>query len=129
MINPGDFTILLVEDSRTIRYAYKNILEKHGFFVAEAEDGESAWESVIEDEPDLVLLDLILPDISGLEVLERIRSFDSTKDLPVIILTNVKEIPDVQKAISLGANYYGYKGSSNPQKILATIHKILEKKN
>lgn len=127
MINPSDFTILLVEDSMTIRYAYKNLLENHGFYVVEAEDGEGAWESVIEDEPDLVLLDLILPDISGLEVLERIRSFDNTKDLPVIILTNVKEIPDIQKAISLGANYYGYKGSSSPEKILKTIINILEK--
>ncbi len=120
-------TILLVEDSPTIRLLYRKVLETDGFDVVEAEDGESGWEMAVSREPDLILLDLILPDSNGLEVLERIRASEVTKNIPVIVLTTMKRIQDIQRAINLGANYYAYKGSDSPKKILNMIHKLLGK--
>ncbi len=120
-------TILLVEDSPTIRLLYRKVLETDGFDVIEAEDGESGWETAVSREPDLILLDLILPDSNGLEVLERIRASEVTKNIPVIVLTTMKRIQDIQRAINLGANYYAYKGSDSPKKILSMIHKLLGK--
>ena len=127
MIISEKHTILLVEDSPTIRLLYRKVLESDGFEVMEAEDGESGWEIAVNREPDLILLDLILPDSNGLEVLERIRASETTKNIPVIVLTTMKRIQDVQRAINLGANYYAYKGSDSPKKILSMIHKLLEK--
>lgn len=120
-------TILLVEDSPTIRLLYRKVLESDGFEVIEAEDGEAGWELAVNKEPDLILLDLILPDSNGLEVLERIRASEVTKHIPVIVLTTMKRIQDIQQAINLGANYYAYKGSDSPKKILSMIHKLLDK--
>ncbi len=128
MIIPQEYTILLVEDSKTIRLAYRVILQNHGFNIIEAEDGQTAWKEAFEKKPDLILLDLILPDVSGFDVLKKIRATEQTKDIPVVVLTNLKEIGDVQKAINLGANFYGYKGDASPQKILSMIDKILEKR-
>ena len=78
MIISEKHTILLVEDSPTIRLLYRKVLESDGFEVIEAEDGESGWEIAVNREPDLILLDLILPDSNGLEVLERIRASETT---------------------------------------------------
>ena len=129
MIITEEYTILLVEDSKTIRFAYYTILQNHGFNVIEAENGETAWTFAVEKKPDIILLDLILPDISGFDVLKRIRANETTKNIPVVVLSNLKEIADIQKAINLGANYYGYKGADSPQKIIAMIHTILEKRS
>ncbi|MCJ7813263.1 response regulator [bacterium] len=127
MIIPEKLTILLVEDSPTIRLLYRKVLESDGFEVIEAEDGETGWEMAMNKKPNLILLDLILPDANGLEVLERVRASDVTKNIPVIVLTTLKRIQDIQQAINLGANYYAYKGSDSPKKILTMIHKLLEK--
>lgn len=121
-------TILLVEDSQTIRFMYRGILANYGFNVIEAENGQKGYDLALERKPDLILLDLILPDIHGLDVLKKIRAYEMTKDIPVLVITNLKEIEDVQKAINLGANYYGYKGSDSPHKILFMVKKLLEKK-
>ena len=127
MIIPEKLTVLLVEDSPTIRLLYRKVLESDGFEVIEAEDGETGWEMAMNKKPNLILLDLILPDANGLEVLERVRASDVTKNIPVIVLTTLKRIQDIQQAINLGANYYAYKGSDSPKKILTMIHKLLEK--
>ncbi len=127
MIIPEIQTILLVEDSPTIRLLYRKVLESDGFEVIEAEDGETGWEMAVNNKPNLILLDLILPDENGLEVLEQVRASEVTKNIPVIVLTSMKRIQDIQQAINLGANYYAYKGSDSPKKILTMIHKLLEK--
>jgi len=127
VIIPEKLTVLLVEDSPTIRLLYRKVLESDGFEVIEAEDGETGWEMAMNKKPNLILLDLILPDANGLEVLERVRASDVTKNIPVIVLTTLKRIQDIQQAINLGANYYAYKGSDSPKKILTMIHKLLEK--
>jgi len=117
--------ILLVEDSPTVRTLYKHTFEKEGFEVLEAEDGQTAWTLANEDTPDVIVLDMILPDFHGLDLLKNIRANKLTEKIPVLVLTSLKEIQDVQKAITMGANHYCVKGSDSPEKILSMIYKLL----
>ena len=122
-------TILLIEDSKSTRFLYREFFGKHGFSVLEAEDGQGGLKIVNEKKPDIVVLDLILPDMHGLEVLKRIRLNKTTKEIPVLVLTNVKEAENIQKTMSLGANYYAHKESFTPEKTLDVIRELLKKRN
>jgi two-component system chemotaxis sensor kinase CheA len=127
MENPDKPVVLLVEDSATIRTFYKKVIESAGFEVIEAETGEQGWVAAYERVPNIICLDLILPDIHGLEVLKKIRANTFTKSIPVLVLTTLKDFADVQKAINLGANYYSIKGSDSPEKLLGMIDKLLKR--
>jgi DNA-binding response OmpR family regulator len=127
MENPSKFVILLVEDSATIRLFYKKVLESSGYEVIEAETGAQGWTAAQTRAPHLICLDMILPDIHGLEVLKKIRGEAATRTIPVLVLTTLKDFGDVQKAINLGANYYSIKGSDSPEKLLGMIDKLLKR--
>ena len=120
-------TILIVEDESVFRLIYRGVLEKEGYQVLEAENGLTAWDLVKKKKPDLVLLDLILPELSGYEVLKKIRTNEETKEIPVIIFSVLGAGEDIQKALDLGANYYRVKGSNSPSEILNYINKLLDK--
>lgn len=120
-------TILLVEDSKSTRLTYRKAFEDAGFQVLEAENGTQGWEKVRHYNPDLVVLDLILPDMHGLEVLQRIRINKFTTDIPVLVLTDVKEAEEVQKTKNLGASYYAHKGSVTPEKTIEIVKQLLKK--
>ena len=119
--------VLIIEDSITVRHLYKLTFEKEGFEVLEAANGREGWILAYQKMPDIIVLDMILPDLHGLEVLKKIRSNSTTKNIPVLALTSLKEIQDIQKAINLGANYYSVKGSDSPQKIVEMIYKLLKR--
>jgi two-component system sensor histidine kinase ChiS len=120
-------TILIVEDEPVFRLIYRGVFEHGGYKVVEAVDGEAGWEAAVEHKPDLVLLDLILPKLSGYEVLQRIRRQEGIKDTPVVIFSIMGAEKDIQKALDLGANYYRVKGSNSPKDILTEINSIFEK--
>ncbi|HHS14426.1 MAG TPA: response regulator [bacterium] len=122
-----NIVILLIEDSATVRTLYKKTFEDAGFEVIEAEYGQMGLKLAIEEKPDIIVLDMLLPDIHGLEVLESIRANEGTKQIPVLALTSLREVQDIQKAINLGANYYSVKGSDSPQKLLDMIYKLLKR--
>ena len=120
-------TILLIEDSQSTRLAYKKIFTDAGYDVKEAETGEEGWDKAISLSPDLIVLDLILPDIHGLEVLKKVRSHVKTKEIPVLVLTDIKEAEEIQKTMNLGASHYAHKGSITPEKILHIAHDLINK--
>ena len=128
MENPNKLNILIIEDESVFRLIYRGVLENAGYHVLEAENGVMGWELVKKKKPDLVLLDLILPELSGYEVLKKIRGNEETKEIPVIIFSVLGAGTDIQKALDLGANYYRVKGSNSPSEILSYIQKLLEKK-
>jgi two-component system NtrC family sensor kinase len=121
-------TILLIEDSQSTRFVYREFLERHGFTVLEAGDGKGGIKMINEKYPDAVILDLILPDIHGLEVLKQIRLNARTKSIPVLVLTNVKDAENMQKTMNLGANYYANKESFTPEKTMNVIQGLLKKR-
>jgi putative two-component system response regulator len=120
-------TILLVEDEPVFRLIYRGVLQNAGYTVIEAPDGQAGWELVRTRKPDLVLLDLILPKMSGHEVLHNIRSDESTKNIPVVIFSVMGQEKDVERSYALGANEHRLKGLESPVKILHLIQEILKK--
>ncbi|MBN1893285.1 response regulator [bacterium] len=120
--------IALIEDSQTVRFFYKAVFEKAGFEVLEAENAKDGWAVICDERPDIIVLDMMLPEISGLELLKRIRSVEFSKKIPVLVLTSVKEIDQVQEIIRQGANYYSVKGQDSPEKIKEMIYRLLKRK-
>jgi CheY-like chemotaxis protein len=120
-------TILLVEDEPVFRLIYRGVLQNAGYKVIEASDGQTGWELVRQQQPDLVLLDLILPKMSGHEVLHNIRSDAATRKIPVVIFSVMGQEKDVERSFALGANEHRMKGLESPVKILGLIQEILKK--
>ncbi len=98
--------ILIVEDMESVVTLLRSLLEREGFQVTVAQDGLEALEAVRRDKPDLVLLDLILPGLDGLEVCRRIRHDPLTAHLPIIILSGKDEETDKVIGLELGADDY-----------------------
>ena len=98
--------ILVVDDDPTVAEVVTRYLERDGFEVEHVGDGRTAVERVVADRPALVLLDLKLPKMDGLEVLRSIRKDERIKLLPVVILTSSGEQKDLVESYSLGANAY-----------------------
>ena len=97
--------ILLVEDSKAIRLANEIALHKAGYEVISAEDGEAALKMAHERKPDLILLDMILPKLSGPEVLKRLKAEPDTAPIPVVVVSSLSE-KNRQKLIEAGAEDY-----------------------
>ena len=123
--SPG--TILIIEDEPVFRLIYRGVLKNAGYTVLEAVDGVSGWETVRTQKPDLVLLDLILPRMSGHEVLHNIRATEATKKIPVIVFSVMGQEKDVEKTMAMGANDHRLKGMESPDKILNLIRDLLKK--
>lgn len=118
--------ILLVEDDTFLAGMYSTKLSLENFQVELAENGEDALKKVVQNVPDLVLLDIILPRMDGFEVLQSIKSNPKTKDVPVILLTNLGQKKDVDKGLALGAEDYLIKAHFMPNEVIDKIKKVLK---
>lgn len=98
--------ILLAEDDRFLRRAAESALKRAGFTVLPAADGEEALRLAQAEKPDLVLLDLIMPKLQGFEVLKALKADPTTAMIPVIVLSNLGQEGDVQRALESGAVAY-----------------------
>ncbi|MBA3047675.1 response regulator [Patescibacteria group bacterium] len=111
-------TILIIEDEETISSMYKAKLEESGKFkVLTAYDGVSGLEAARKEKPDIVMLDVILPQIDGFSVLAELKKKDSTKKIPVIMLTNLGTDEDKEKGKKLGAADYLVKANLTPSQV------------
>lgn len=106
MNNPENskFTILAVDDVPLNVLLVEKMLSRHGYTVKKASGGIQALQMIEAEIPSLVLLDLMMPNVDGYEVLERLRSKPETKELPVIILSALNSDSDISKGMSMGAN-------------------------
>ena len=118
--------ILVVEDDKFLRELISQKLLQEGYNVSQAVDGEEGVKKIKEENPDLVLLDLILPGIDGFEVLRRIKGPDGSVSIPVIILSNLGQRDDVEKGMGLGAAGYLIKAHFTPGEIIEKIKSILK---
>jgi CheY-like chemotaxis protein len=117
--------ILLVEDSKPIRRENETVLQQAGYEVICAEDGESALQMAQEQRPDLILLDMILPKVSGPEVLRRLKGDRSTAEIPVVVLSSLSE-KNRQKLLDAGAEEYLEKNLVMPSSGMNLLPKALE---
>ena len=116
--------ILVVEDNDNNLYLIRFILEKNGFEVIEARDGLSGVEMAVKEKPDLILMDIQLPDINGMEATKRIRASKADGDVPIIALTSYAMAGDREKALAAGCTGYIEK-PINPETVMGEIKKYL----
>ncbi|MBU6414702.1 response regulator [Patescibacteria group bacterium] len=117
--------ILFVEDEPDLQKTLGSVLENIGFEVVSAFDGEAAVTLAKQHLPDLILLDLILPKKDGFQVLEEIKKEESTKRIPVIILSNLESINEIERAIELGATTYLIKTNYRLDEVIDKIKNII----
>lgn len=122
--------ILLVEDEPTIIDIYKTALEAENFEVESFKLGEAAFQKLKESEekdyPDLVLLDLVLPDVNGIEVLKKMRKEEGLRDIPVFILTNYTSKELKKQGHDLKAEQYITKADFTPKQIVEKVKERLK---
>lgn len=116
--------ILLVEDEKNIVLGVSICLRSEGMEVTVAVDGADALKKMEEDKPDLVLLDLVMPRLNGLDALQAMKSNPDTKDIPVIVLSARAQEEDIQRAMDLGASDYMAK-PFRPVELLAVIQRVI----
>jgi CheY-like chemotaxis protein len=124
--------VLLVEDSKFLRVANERALLKAGFQVSTAADGVEALKIATESLPDIILLDMMLPKITGPNVLKALKANPATMNIPVIVLTSLSQINE-EKLISEGAAAYFEKSTleldKGANRLAATIETVLERVN
>lgn len=118
--------ILIVDDDSLLVRMYQKKLENDGYIVAIANDGETALQRVQELKPDLILLDIMMPKMNGLQVLAVLKENKDTSNIPVILLTNVGgSDEDVNRGLELGAVAYLVKAGNRPSVVVAKVKEIL----
>ncbi len=120
--------ILLAEDDKFISRAYKDGMERAGFEIIIALDGAEAIKKIKSENPDLILLDLIMPEKNGFEVLEEIKMDDELKNIPVVILSNLGQDSDIEKGKALGAADYLIKSNLSMKEVIEKVKFHLAKK-
>lgn len=118
--------ILFIEDETDLQKTFQEALKPEGFEIISAFDGETGFNLAKEKVPDLILLDLILPKLDGIEVLKRLKENEKTREIPVIIFTNLEEIEKVEKAMELGAKAYLVKTEYSLEEMIEKIKTILK---
>ena len=120
------YLILLAEDDEFLQRMYSIKLESSGFSVVLASDGEEAIKKTKETNPDLALVDILMPKKDGFDVLKELRADPKFKNLPIIVLTNLSETEDIKRAKELGSNEYIIKSHFLPSEVIDVIKKYLK---
>ena len=117
--------ILLVEDDEFLSELYATKLGLEGYEVILASDGEKGLKLIKEKQPDLILLDIILPKLDGFEILSKIKADKILKKIPVILLTNLSQKDEVKRGLDLGADDYLSKAHFMPSEVVKKIKQVL----
>lgn len=116
--------MLIIEDDKIVGNIYRHRFQVEGYQVALAPDGEAGLAAVKSLKPDLVILDLMLPKLNGVEVLKQLRADEATRTLPVIVLSNAYLSSIVQEAWKAGANHCMIKASCTPKQLIEVVQRI-----
>lgn len=119
-------TVLVVEDTELLRRIYTDKLTQDGYEVFQAGDGLEALNALRTQTVDLILLDLIMPRMSGLEALEAIKADPRTREIPVLILSNLGQESDVERGLEMGAVDYLIKNEAKPADVSDKIAMLLK---
>lgn len=117
--------VLLVEDDKMIIDMYTLKFTQEGFDVTQAENGKDGLDKASQVDPDVILLDIILPQMDGFTVLKALKEDDKTKDVPVVLLTNLGQDGDVKKGLELGATDYLIKANFTPAQVVDKVKSVL----
>jgi len=117
--------ILIIEDDEFFRELVTKALVTAGFEVGGAIDGKRGIEKAIESKPDLILLDLLLPDIDGFEVLATVKANPTISSVPIIILSNLSSKEDIEKGLKLGASDFLIKSQFDLDEVIVKIKSFI----
>jgi CheY-like chemotaxis protein len=118
--------VLLVEDDRFLRRACEASLRQLGLTVTTAADGEEGLRLARSERPDIILLDMLMPKLSGLEVLRALRSDEATRSMPVLILSNSSREQDIAEVTRLGVSGYFVKSNLSLQELGELVGRVLD---
>ena len=123
-INPSEYKILIVDDVMSNVLLLKVLLTNEKFQIATANNGHQALEQVENEKPDLILLDVMMPDMSGFEVAQKLKSNPSTSDIPIIFLTALHSTADIVNGFQVGANDFISKPFNKEELIIRVTQQI-----
>ena len=118
--------ILLIEDDEMLSTLYAEKFKREGYEVATANNGVDGLKLAEEHKPNVILLDIIMPKMDGFMVLKKLRKNGATKDISVILLTNLGQEEDVKKGKALGADDYFIKANHTPSEIVTKVKDIMK---
>lgn len=118
--------ILIIEDEPALRDIYSIKLQAEGFDVLEAGDGAEGFNAAVREGPNLILLDLVMPVKDGFEVLRDLKLNPKTREIPVIILSNLGQSYEVKRGLDLGAKSFLTKSNMAPDRLVEEIRKVLD---
>jgi DNA-binding response OmpR family regulator len=117
--------ILLVEDEEMLSNMYQVKFQNDGFTMIKANNGEEGLQLADKEKPDFILLDVIMPKMDGFTVLKKLKENPNTKNIPVLLLTNLGQDEDVKKGNELGAVGYLVKANITPSEVVAKVKSLL----
>ncbi|MBE6283004.1 MAG: response regulator [Mediterranea massiliensis] len=123
-INPAEYKILIVDDVMSNVLLLKVLLTNEKFQIATASNGTQALQQVAKENPDLILLDVMMPDMSGFEVATKLKADPNTADIPIIFLTALNSTTDIVKGFQVGANDFISKPFNKEELIIRVMHQI-----
>lgn len=122
----GDVIVFIVEDDVFLSDIYSKKFTMEGFKVLTADNGEKGLADIKKKMPNIVLLDILLPKLDGFAVLAKLKADPTTKDIPVILLTNLGQKDDVDKGLQSGAVDYLIKAHFKPSEVVDKVKKVLQ---
>lgn len=117
--------IMIVEDDPTLRDIYTTRFSAEGYTVVTASDGEAALSVAVKEKPNLMLLDIMMPKISGFDVLDILRATPETKDTKIVVMSALSQTADIEKGKSLGASAYLVKSQVTLSEVVEKVKAIL----
>jgi DNA-binding response OmpR family regulator len=126
---PDSITVLLVEDDTMLVDMYKMKFESEGWTVHTAGNGMEGLSALEKNIPDILLLDVIMPQMDGFSMLKKVKENDAWKNLPVVLLTNLGQDNDVKRGMELGANDYLVKANLTPQQVVDKVRELIAGSN
>jgi DNA-binding response OmpR family regulator len=118
--------LLFIEDDTDLVYIYSKVFEKDNFVVINAYNGEDGITKAKDSLPDVILLDIMLPGMNGLDVLKELKTTSSTMSIPVILLTQLSDDTSVKEGFARQASGYLVKAFQSPSQIVQEVYKILK---
>lgn len=117
--------ILIVEDDRYISKMYQLKLSLEGYTVEVAENGREGVDKIKAFGPEIILLDILMPELDGFEVLKIVKAEEATKNIPILIMSNLGQEDHIQKGMEMGAIGYIVKSQFTPSKVVEKIKEVL----
>jgi DNA-binding response OmpR family regulator len=117
--------ILIVDDDEMIRMMYQKIFVFNNFEVEVAADGQEGLQKAIDTKPDIILLDVMMPKLTGLQTLDKLKENEQTKSIPVIMLTSLNGQQDAEMGLSKGAVKYIVKSEYEPKEVAVAVKEVL----